>query len=80
MVGTMAIDYRPISDLIAHGRKHTGAQVALIAGTIREFGFTSRLLVDDQIGIIAGQGRVMMARKVGPGHRTRMGPCASGGL
>ncbi|WGH80410.1 site-specific DNA-methyltransferase [Jannaschia ovalis] len=44
---------------------HSDAQVALIAGSIREFGFNNPVLVDGQRGIIAGHGRVLAARKLG---------------
>ena len=40
---------------------------ALIAGSIREFGFTNPVLVDGANGIIAGHGRVLAARKLGLG-------------
>ncbi len=39
--------------------------MALIAGSIRTFGFVSPVLVDGGNGIIAGHGRVMAARKLG---------------
>jgi DNA modification methylase len=68
MDGTLAIDYRPIGDLIPYSRNartHSEAQVALIAGSIREYGFTNPVLVDGENGIIAGHGRVMAARKLG---------------
>ena len=45
----LAVDYRPISGLIPYARNartHSEAQVALIAGSIREFGFTNPVLVD----------------------------------
>jgi len=41
--------------------------VAQIAASIREFGWTNPVLVDDQGGIIAGHGRVMAARQLGIG-------------
>jgi DNA modification methylase len=66
--GNLAIDYRPIADLIPYARNartHSEAQVALIAGSIREYGFTNPVLVDGENGIIAGHGRVMAARKLG---------------
>ena len=65
---TLAIDYRPIASLIPYARNartHSEAQVALIAGSIREFGFTNPVLVDGANGIIAGHGRVLAARKLG---------------
>ncbi|MFC3086287.1 site-specific DNA-methyltransferase [Tabrizicola soli] len=68
MDGTLAIDYRPIEALIPYARNartHSEAQVALIAGSIREYGFTNPVLVDGENGIIAGHGRVMAARKLG---------------
>jgi ParB-like chromosome segregation protein Spo0J len=39
--------------------------VAQIAGSIKEFGFTNPVLIDEQSGIIAGHGRVLAARKLG---------------
>ncbi|GGE24634.1 DNA modification methylase [Gemmobacter megaterium] len=67
---TLTIDYRPIGDLIPYARNartHSEAQVALIAGSIREYGFTNPVLVDGTNGIIAGHGRVLAARKLGLG-------------
>ena len=64
----LAIDYRPIEALIPYvrnARTHSEAQVALIAGSIGEFGFVSPILVDGGSGIIAGHGRVLAARKLG---------------
>ena len=40
-------------------------QVAQVAGSIREFGFTTPILIDGENGIIAGHGRVLAARKLG---------------
>lgn len=48
-----------------NARTHSEAQVAQIAGSIREFGFTNPVLVDAVDGIIAGHGRVMAARSLG---------------
>ena len=48
-----------------NARTHSEAQVALIAGSIREFGFTNPVLVDGENGIIAGHGRLLAARKLG---------------
>ena len=64
----LALDYRPVERLIPYARNartHSEAQVALIAGSIREFGFTNPVLVDGENGIIAGHGRVLAARKLG---------------
>ena len=64
----LRMDYRPIASLIPYARNartHSEAQVALIAGSIREYGFTNPVLVDGDNGIIAGHGRVLAARKLG---------------
>lgn len=47
-----------------NSRTHSDEQVAQIAASIREFGFTNPVLVDEVGGIIAGHGRVMAARKL----------------
>lgn len=64
----LQIDYRPLESLIPYtrnSRTHSDEQVAQIAGSIKEFGFTNPILVDDEGGIIAGHGRVLAARKLG---------------
>jgi hypothetical protein len=48
-----------------NSRTHSDEQVAQIAASIKEFGFTNPILIDDEGGIIAGHGRVMAARKLG---------------
>ena len=63
-----ALAQRLVADLVPYARNartHSPAQVALIAGSIREFGFTNPVLVDGANGIIAGHGRVMAARQLG---------------
>ena len=65
---TVQIENRPIEALIPYARNsrtHSGAQVAQIAASIREFGWTNPVLVDGSNGIIAGHGRVLAARKLG---------------
>ena len=48
-----------------NSRTHSDAQVAQIAASIKEFGFTNPVLIDEQGGIIAGHGRVLAAQKLG---------------
>lgn len=48
-----------------NSRTHSETQVAQIASSIREFGFTNPVLIDAEGGIIAGHGRVLAARKLG---------------
>lgn len=62
------VDYRPAASLIPYAknaRTHSDAQVAQIAASIREFGWTNPILVDGENGIIAGHGRLMAAQKLG---------------
>ena len=47
-----------------NSRTHSDAQVAQIAASIREFGFTNPVLIDADDGIIAGHGRVLAGRKL----------------
>lgn len=64
----MEIIKKPIDSLIPYAknaRVHDEAQIAQIAGSIKEFGFNNPVLIDKDNGIIAGHGRVMAARKLG---------------
>jgi hypothetical protein len=44
-----------------NARTHSDQQVAQIAASIREFGFTNPVLINEEDGIIAGHGRVLAA-------------------
>lgn len=48
-----------------NSRKHSDAQVDMIAASMKEWGWTSPCLVDESGLIIAGHGRVMAAKKLG---------------
>lgn len=48
-----------------NSRTHSDAQIAQVAASITEFGFTNPVLIDGDGGIIAGHGRVMAARSLG---------------
>jgi DNA modification methylase len=64
----LEVVYRKTSDLIGYARNartHSEAQVAQIAASIREFGFTNPILLDGNDGILAGHGRVAAARLLG---------------
>jgi DNA modification methylase len=64
----LVIKYKPIADLIPYARNsrtHSDSQVAQIAASIKEFGWTNPVLLDGENGIIAGHGRVMAAQKLG---------------
>jgi len=58
----------PIKRLIPYARNartHTDEQVALLAASIREWGWTMPVLVDETGNLIAGHGRVLAARQLG---------------
>jgi len=64
---SLSIDYIPTADLLPYAmnsRTHSDDQVAQIAASIKEFGFTNPILIDDQETIIAGHGRLMAAKKL----------------
>jgi DNA modification methylase len=48
-----------------NARTHSAEQVAQIAASIVEFGFTNPILVDSSDGIIAGHGRLSAAQELG---------------
>ena len=62
------VEQWPIDKLVPYAknsRTHSEEQIAQLAASIKEWGFTSAVLVDEEGGIIAGHGRVMAARKLG---------------
>lgn len=64
----MKIQEIEIEKLIPYARNsrtHSDDQVAQIAASIKEFGWTNPILVDGEAGIIAGHGRLAAARKLG---------------
>jgi len=63
-----AVERRAIASLVPYARnarQHSGAQIAEIAGSIREWGWTIPALIDEDGRIIAGHGRVLAAHKLG---------------
>ena len=64
----MQIVQKKVLELIPYinnARTHSEEQVAQIAASIKEFGFTNPILTDGDNGVIAGHGRVLAARKLG---------------
>lgn len=64
----LKIAYKRVADLLPYARNartHSDAQIAQIAASIREFGFTQPILLDGENGIIAGHGRWQAAFKMG---------------
>ena len=65
---TLKIETRPVAKLLpyaSNSRTHSDAQVAQIAASIKEFGWTNPILIDGDNTIIAGHGRLLAARKLG---------------
>lgn len=64
----MNIEFVLIDKIIPYARnqrKHSDDQVKKIASSIREFGFKNPVIVDKNMSIIAGHGRVLAAEKLG---------------
>ena len=64
-VNAAKIEHVPTGKLIPYAnnsRTHSPPQIAQIAASIREFGFTNPILVSDDLTIIAGHGRVKAAQ------------------
>jgi len=64
----LEVAYRPLDSLVPYARNartHSEAQVAEIAGSIREFGFVNPVLIAEDGTLIAGHGRVLAARLLG---------------
>jgi ParB-like chromosome segregation protein Spo0J len=64
----LKIVLRPLESLVPYARNpraHSNEQVAQIAASIKEFGFTNPILLDGENGLIAGHGRLAAARLLG---------------
>lgn len=62
------IEVWPVERLVPYARNartHSDEQIAQIAASIVEFGFTNPILVDSNAGIVAGHGRLLAAKKLG---------------
>lgn len=62
------VSLRSLTELIPavrNPRQHSPEHVAQIAASIKEFGFTIPVLVDERGELIAGHGRVLAAKKLG---------------
>jgi len=65
---------RKIAELVPYAknsRTHSDEQVAQIAASMREFGWTNPILIDEAGGVIAGHGRILAATQLG----LKMAPC-----
>src|SRR5215208_3014159 len=64
----LSVVYRPISDLKPdprNARTHPKRQIEQLCSSLRQFGFTNPILIDEQSVLIAGHGRLRAAREIG---------------
>ena len=62
------VERRSVASLIPYARNartHSDTQISQLAASIREWGWTMPVLIDEAGGIIAGHGRVLAARMLG---------------
>lgn len=62
------VERRSVASLVPYARNsrtHSEQQVAQIAASIKEWGWTVPVLIDPDGGIIAGHGRILAAQKLG---------------
>lgn len=63
-MASLSVEYVPAKEMVPYAlnsRTHSDEQVQQIAASIKEFGFTNPILIDEDGGIIAGHGRLMAA-------------------
>lgn len=66
--GRIAVTYRPVADLKLdpkNPRSHSRRQIRQIARSIETFGFITPVLVDANLTVIAGHGRLLACRELG---------------
>lgn len=64
----ISIEYlsaKDITPFARNSRTHSDEQVAQVAASIKEFGWTNPILIDETSTIIAGHGRLMAAQRLG---------------
>jgi ParB-like chromosome segregation protein Spo0J len=65
---SIAIELASTDSLVPYARNartHSDSQVAQIAASIKEFGWTNPILIDGDNGVVAGHGRLLAAQKLG---------------
>src|ERR1043166_6707408 len=66
--GSRTIVHQPITALASNGRNartHDPRQIAQIAASMRQFGFTIPILIDDTGTVLAGHARLAAAKELG---------------
>jgi len=67
-VRNLCVETVPVSTLTPYGsnpRTHSKRQIEQLAKSIKAFGWTNPILVDDELGVIAGHGRLAAAKSLG---------------
>ena len=67
LMSNISIEYQDVSRLLPYARNsrtHSEEQVAQVAASIKEFGWTNPILVDEENMIIAGHGRLLAAQRL----------------
>lgn len=59
------VDAKAITPYARNSRTHSDEQIAQVAASIKEFGWTNPILIDENNVIIAGHGRLMAAQRLG---------------
>ena len=66
----LSIEYKATGELIPYvnnSRTHSELQIQQVASSIKEFGFTNPILIDEEGGVIAGHGRLLAAQMMNYG-------------
>ncbi len=56
-----SIEQIALNDLVPYERNprtHSDAQIQQLSGSIKQFGFTAPILIDENNGVLAGHGRL----------------------
>jgi hypothetical protein len=70
MADKLKVIYKPTASLVPYSqnaRTHSDAQINQVVASIKEFGWTNPVLIDDNGGIVAGHARVQAANRLGLG-------------
>lgn len=68
MKRSLAVEWRSVTSITPYARNsrtHSEEQVSQIAASIKEFGWTNPILLDETGGVIAGHGRLLAAQRMG---------------
>ena len=59
------IDIDKLIPYINNARTHTPEQIKKLRGSLREFGFINPVIIDKDLNVIAGHGRILAAKEEG---------------